>query len=80
MTMQEQDRRRSNQIMRMRQLGYVTPKDAARRSRLHLRTIYRWMNDGFVESTMVGKRWYVNFQSLQKRLGALADLEPGGQP
>jgi len=82
------DRRRSKQWERMQQLGWVTRKEAAARARRDPRTILRWAQDGTatkkptLDSKRIGKAWYISTQSLQKLLGALADLAPGspGRP
>jgi len=73
---QQQDRRRSSQWQRMKDLGWVTVRQAARIARREPRTVYRWIADKTFEGRQIGKTWYVSTKSLHKVLGPLADVDP----
>jgi hypothetical protein len=72
----------------MRQLGWITRREASKISRLSYRTVTRWLDEAIldakdgkiphIELRRVGPRtWYISMRSLQKFLGDIANIKPG---
>lgn len=51
--------------------GWITAKEAARRSGFSLPTIYRWCDNAEVESERVAKKRFVKLSTLKKKVGGL---------
>lgn len=51
--------------------SYVSPQGLAALLNVHLRTIYRWLANGTVDSTKVGGRRMIHKEQTLKKLGLL---------
>jgi len=59
---------------RMRREGYVTCREIAQRVGVHKATVYRWINDGLIESVDFNGAYYIKWDSVIRHLGAVAEI------
>lgn len=61
--------RQTKQTEIMRSKGYISASETAEKVGKSIATIYRWLEEGFVEGTQLGRSWFVKLDSLIKYLG-----------
>lgn len=50
-------------------LAFLTVEETADLLRVHKNTIYRWVREGRLPSTRIGKQWRIPRQALERLLG-----------
>lgn len=65
--------RRSKQAEFLRTKGYVRAIRAAQLVRVSPSAVYRMLDQGTLEGTKVGGRWYITLKSLIEYCGAAAE-------
>ena len=68
----------NDQVLRMRDRGFVKPREAAERAGISLPRIYALMDAGKLTHESVGTRRYVGFTSLVAYFGELVRRDDDG--
>ena len=67
-------RKDSRLTVNLRKRGYHLCSEVAQRLGVHKTTLYRWIRDGRIEALDFNGAYYVEWNSLVKHLGAVANV------